>query len=107
MVTCADFMSITTRWEVDPSCVMKIRGTLRKQDLDEGQQALIEAMGASGTVRLLVVLDGFDGWDPSGDWEDLSFYRSHGDRIDRIAIVGPERWRAETLMFAADGLRRA
>ena len=28
-------------------------------------------------------------------------------RIERIAIVGPDRWRAETMMFAAADLRRA
>ena len=38
-------------------------------------------------------------------WNDLSYYVKHGDRIERIAIVGPERWRSETLMFA--GVRRA
>ena len=28
---------------------------------------------------------------------------SHGDRIERIAIVGDERWRSESLMFASAG----
>ena len=40
-------------------------------------------------------------------WNDLSFYVKHGDTIERIAIVGPERWRSETLMFAGADLRRA
>ena len=34
-----------------------------------------------------------------------AYYVKYGDRIERIAIVGPERWRSETLMFA--GVRRA
>ena len=40
-------------------------------------------------------------------WSDLSFYVKHGDKIERIAIVGPERWRSEALMFAAADLRKA
>ncbi len=59
----------------------------------------------TGSARLLWVLDGFEGWDPQDRWDDLTYYVSHGDRIDRIAIVGPARWRSETVMFA--GVRRA
>ena len=33
--------------------------------------------------------------------------RSTVTRIDRIAIVGDERWRSEALMFAGADLRRA
>jgi hypothetical protein len=58
-------------------------------------------------VRLLFVLQGFEGWEPKDDWSDLSFYVKHGDRIERIALVGDERWRDETLMFAVADLRKA
>jgi hypothetical protein len=39
--------------------------------------------------------------DPRDNWSDLSFYAKLGDRIERIAIVGAERWRSEAMMFAA------
>ena len=60
-----------------------------------------------GNVRLLFVLDGFEGWDPRDDWRDMAFYAKYGSSIDRIAIVGDERWQAETMMFAGADLRRA
>ena len=41
-----------------------------------------------------------------GNWNDMSFYVKHGDSIERIAIVGDERWRGEALMFAAADLRK-
>ena len=41
------------------------------------------------------------------DWSGLSSYITHGDSIERIAIVGPERWRSETMMFAIADLRKA
>jgi hypothetical protein len=64
-------------------------------------------MGRVGGVRLLFVLKGFLGWEAHSNWNDMSFYVKHGDRIERIAIVGPERWRSEALMFAGADLRKA
>lgn len=34
------------------------------------------------------------------DWHDLTFYATHGEFIDRIAIVAEPKWRDLTLMFA-------
>jgi SpoIIAA-like len=86
---------------------VELRGMLRKVDLDRCQAQLAAEMRQLGPVRLLFVLDRFDGWEPSDNWSDLSFYARHGDLIERIAIVGEERWRSEALMFAGADLRRA
>jgi hypothetical protein len=86
---------------------LEVRGTMRKFDLDRCQDVLLSEIGRVGPVRLLFVLEGFDGWEPNADWNDLTFYVRHGDSIERIAIVGHERWRTEALMFAAADLRRA
>ncbi len=86
---------------------LDMRGLLRKDELERCQQTLVSEMGRVGTVRLLFVLDGFEGWDPRDDWRDMAFYVKYGSSIDRIAIVGDERWRLETLMFAGADLRRA
>ena len=64
-------------------------------------------MDRLGTVKLLIVLDDFAGWDPDAPWNDLSFYVKRGDAIERIAVVGPHRWRSHMLMFAGAGLRKA
>ena len=57
-------------------------------------------------VRLLVALDGFEGWESNAGWgEDLEFTAVFGDRIQRIAIVGEPRWRDESLAFVGDGFR--
>jgi hypothetical protein len=85
---------------------LEIRGTLAKADLDGAQAGLIDEM-QRGPVRLLFVLDGFAGWEPGDNWQDMTFYVKYGGLIERIAIVGDERWRDEALMFAAADLRRA
>lgn len=82
-------------------------GVLRKTDFDRCQKTLAGEIDRIGPVRLLVVLDRFEGWDASDNWSDLAFYATYGDRIARIAIVGEERWRSHMLMFAAADLRKA
>jgi SpoIIAA-like len=86
---------------------VEIRGRLRKAELEQCQSALAVAMNRIGLVKLLFILEGFDGWDPQDNWSDLSFYVKHGETIQRIAIVGDARWRSETLMFAGADLRKA
>jgi hypothetical protein len=65
-----------------------------------------ERAPAGGSVKLLCVLKEFQGWEPTEDWNNLAFYVQHGDAIERIAIVGQERWRDLALMFAAADLRK-
>ena len=86
---------------------VEIQGTLQKADLDRCQAERTYEMRRVGPVRLLFVLDGFQGWEPRADWNDLTFFVKHGDGIERIAIVGPARWRSESLMFTGADLRRA
>jgi hypothetical protein len=86
---------------------IEIRGLLRKADLDRCQSQLAVEMARLAPVRLLFVLDGFEGWEARDNWSDLTFYAKYSDCIDRIAIVGDERWRSEALMFAGADLRRA
>jgi hypothetical protein len=83
-----------------------VRGTLLKKDFDGVQLALAEEISRIGPVRVLFVLSGFEGWEPGADWNDLTFFVKHGDSIDRMAIVGDDRWRGEALMFAGADLRK-
>ena len=101
-------MPTTFTLEDDGTRVLEIRGLLRKAELDRAQQQLLEHMTAEGirTVRLLVRLAAFEGWETDPLWNDLSFYIVHGDALERIAIVGDDRWRGEALMFAAADLRK-
>jgi hypothetical protein len=100
-------MSMSLHHERDNVYRLDIHGLLRKDDLDQCQQALIKEMRRVGNIRLIFVLDGFEGWDSQDDWRDMAFYAKYGSSIDRIAIVGDERWRDETLIFAGADLRRA
>ncbi len=84
---------------------LDLSGRLRNADAAGCEDELAKAVGHAGSIKLLCVLDRFEGWEAGGG--KLHFYAKHGDAITRIAIVGDERWRSEALMFALADLRRA
>jgi hypothetical protein len=100
-------MPMTVQHERENIFRVDVNGLLRTSEFEHGQEVLRDEMRRLGPVRLLFVLTAFEGWEPHDDWRDLSFYVSHGDAIERIAIVGDERWRSESLMFASADLRKA
>jgi hypothetical protein len=101
-------MAVSLRHEQDNVYRIEISGMLQERDFVAAQRSLAAELegGGRGRVRLLVVLAQFEGWE-SAAWSDLAFYVGHGDDIERIAIVGDDRWRDEALMFAATDLRKA
>jgi hypothetical protein len=100
-------MPMTVHHDRDNVYRLEVHGTLHKFEFERCQDVLIDEIGRVGPVRLLFLLDGFEGWEPHDNWNDLTFYIKHGDAIERIAIVGDERWRSLSLMFAAADLRKA
>ena len=94
-------MPITVQHEGANIYRLDVSGRLGKPEFDRGQESLAAEIRRIGPVRLLFVLSQFEGWEQNPNWGDLSFYVTHGDSIDRIAIVGDEKWRNETMMFAS------
>ena len=100
-------MSIQLHHEHDNLFRVDVSGALRRAELQLCERQIVEQAQGWGSVRLLFVLHDFEGWDVRDNWRDLSFYRDHGDAIERIAIVGDERWKDLALMFAVADLRKA
>ena len=100
-------MPISMTHERDNIYRLDVSGVLKKSDLERSEAWLVAEMARIGPTRLLFVLKDFKGWEANPNWGDLTFYVKHGDSIERIAIVGDERWRGEALMFASADLRRA
>ena len=100
-------MPVSVRNEEGNRYRVDVSGVLRKGEMEQAQVTLAQEMARVGNVRLLFVLDRFEGWERGADWGDLRFYEAHGQNIERIAIVGEEKWRDDALMFALAGLRTA
>ena len=85
---------------------IKLQGVMQVAD-QEALQAQARRLIAQGKKpRLLAILDDFQGWEKSDAWENIDFLMEHGDRVERMAIVGEERWKEEALTFVAKGLRK-
>lgn len=101
-------MGATIRREENGVWVLHISGALRKEELDAAQAVGISTMGPQDTAKVLVMVAGdFCGWVGDEVWNDMTFFVEHGDRIEKIAIVGEPKWEARMLMFTGAGFRRA
>lgn len=87
--------------------VLKITGLLRKSELDAALATEAEQWGPATPVKVLVIVEDFKGWERSADRGDLTFFETHGDQIDKIAIVADPQLETDLLMFAGAGFRRA
>ena len=77
-------MPATLRRESGNTYRLSISGVLLRRDLEAAEQSAADAIRRDGRIRLLVVLDGFAGWEPGMSWRDMAVYIRHGDAIERI-----------------------
>ncbi len=90
----------------DGLVTVKIAGKLEYADLRALQKAAGDLIDATGTIRVLVLTENFEGWGKEGDWSDTSFHLEFDANIEKMALVGEERWRDLALLFTAKGLRQ-
>ena len=100
-------MPIQLHHENDRTYRMDVSGRLGRDEYALAEAEMSAAIKQLGSIKLLCVMHDFNGWESHPGWSDLSFYSNNGDAITRIAIVGPEQWRDEAMLFAAAGLRKA
>lgn len=83
----------------------RIQGVLKRSEFADSERAMKTAIEAGERPLVLVLLDGFEGWDQDDGWNNLDFMFSHGDRIAKIAIVGAGAKEAEVRAFTGAGMR--
>ena|SRR6187399_2684545 len=84
---------------------VKVSGTLTQTELTNMQKAVAAVFGAEGKWRILVLTEGFEGWERGATWDDFSFQSDQDVHIERMAIVGERQWEELALLFTAKGLR--
>ncbi len=82
-----------------------ISGVMKLADQQSMQAAGMRLIAKGVKVRLLVTLEGFQGWEKGVDWGDIGFFMAHGDDVAKMAFVGDERWKDEVFAFVGKGLR--
>ncbi|HEY6363779.1 MAG TPA: STAS/SEC14 domain-containing protein [Candidatus Binatia bacterium] len=84
---------------------LKVRGMLKKADHERIIQIAKAAIERVGKVRALIILEAFEGWEQHEAWGDVSFMMEEGQHIEKMAIVGDEKWKDDALAFTAKGFR--
>ena len=91
---------------VDGIVTIRISDKLRQAELLVAQKAMSEIIRKEGKIRVLVRAEQFAGWESGSQWDDFSFQAEHDDDIERMAIVGDDKWKNLALVFTAQGLRK-
>ena len=86
--------------------ILRVGGELKKSELDAVQSDFVQKIAGTGTVKLLVLLENFSGWERGEQWGDTDFFFSHRNEFEKMAVVGNPRWAAQVLAFTGAGLRK-
>ena len=98
-------MSATVQTESPEVAAVRVTGVLSQADLLDAQRTVAGLLESRQTISLLVIADGFEGFEASG-WSDMSFQQAHDHQIERMAIVAEQKWEDLALLFTGAGLRR-
>jgi len=99
-------MSANLEQHDDHLLVLRVSRQQKKSELDAVQSEFVENIAGAGTVKLLVLLENFTGWERGEQWGDTDFFFSHRNDFEKIAVVGNRRWEAQVLAFTGAGLRK-
>jgi len=71
---------------------VRATGKLTDADYKEFIPQLEEKISEYGQVRVLVDMEGFEGWDLLAAWDDFAFGMTHWHHFEKMALVGDNTW---------------
>ena len=99
-------MSIEVIGATDGILTVKISGTLTCPEHVALQRSAAEYIEKYGQVSLLVLAEGFQGWEKASNWGDISFSDRYDPFIKCMAIVCEREWEELVLVFTQKGFRK-
>ncbi|TFH08974.1 MAG: STAS/SEC14 domain-containing protein [Nitrosomonadales bacterium] len=69
-----------------------IYGKVTKEDFDQISEKLHKFIEAHGTIKLIEVIQSFEGFDPSVIWDGIKFDIQHLRFISHCAVVSDNGW---------------
>lgn len=79
--------------------VVHVSGKLAKADYEQFMPEFERLVQVHGKLRVLFDMTGFHGWEVSAAWEDLKFGVAHFADIERLAMVGENKWQHGVATF--------
>lgn len=87
---------------------IRLGGVLNKATADRIQTvAMQEIEKGKKDLKVLIILNGFKGWQAGDNWGDIDFFATYGDVITKIAAVGEAKWKDPMMIFLLAERRRA
>jgi hypothetical protein len=86
-------MSVLIR-EIDEGKIVEteLSGRLSREDFQRFGPEIERLIDRHGKIRVLVQMHDFHGWDMAALWEDIKLDARHFNDIERIALVGEQKW---------------
>jgi hypothetical protein len=100
-------MAILIETEINGLLNVRISNLMTGEDMIQCQEAIISAIKLYGTIKGLMILDAFKGWEKSEAWKDVSFFSENEKKIEKIAVVGDLNWRDDMFAFLGGPFRSA
>ncbi|MGB5159491.1 MAG: STAS/SEC14 domain-containing protein, partial [Thermoanaerobaculia bacterium] len=73
--------------------VLKLSGELKKEHLAEADELIDDKLDERESPPILLDLRRYEGAeDLSTAWQELKLLTTHGDRVEKIAVVGSLDW---------------
>jgi len=85
---------------------IKISGQASVENYEKTQSLILSTLESYQDIRILIILDDFKGWSKEAKWERILFMQDHEDKVQKIAIVGDEKWKDEVFMFSGKPFRK-
>ncbi|MFP5235098.1 MAG: STAS/SEC14 domain-containing protein [Acidobacteriota bacterium] len=93
-------MPIEMRKEPAGWYLVRVSGTLVKQDYNAFEPLFRQMTGSQDKLRMLVDMTALQGWEPAAFWEEIKFDIKHLERVERLAVVGSKHWQHAMASFA-------
>ena len=84
---------------------VRINGKLTYPELCAAQKSVAEILQRQSRMRILVLAEGFQGWERESDWGDISFQLENDPFIEKMAVVGEREWEDLVTLFAGKVFR--
>lgn len=72
--------------------VIKAEGKLVEEDFSAFTPRFEALTQQNEKIRVLFDMSEFEGWSPSGLWEEIKFDLKHYGGISRLAVIGATKW---------------
>jgi SpoIIAA-like len=99
-------MSMSAAFEPPDLVVATLGGVVTSGDQTRLVSSVQQWIRDTGSVRMLVRLDAFAGWNPGAERDTVTPWLSDDEGISKMAIVGDVAWKIPVLTLITQPLRR-